>query len=196
MMLFPVRTVAPAADLVSLAEIKAHCRIDHADEDDLLTALGEMATAHLDGYAGVLGRCLVNQTWRVDFTDWSWRLRLPFPNVASATVAYFDESDVEQSVDASLVELVEDAAGSFVRFRDAFTKPGLYDDRLDPVRVTIVAGYGATAADVPAAIRRAAMIMIGDAYENRETVAPGGLAEIPMSTTVYNLIAPYRRAIV
>ena len=77
MTLAPVRTVAPVADLVSLAEAKAQCRVDDSDSDVLMTALIKAATDHLDGYSGVLGRALITQTWAVDFGGFSDLIRLP-----------------------------------------------------------------------------------------------------------------------
>ncbi|WP_297534627.1 head-tail connector protein [Nitrobacter sp.] len=55
-MLTPIRTVAPAEMPVTLAEAKAHLRVDHDDQDDLITAQIKAATAWFDGYSGILGR--------------------------------------------------------------------------------------------------------------------------------------------
>ena len=59
-MLSPVRTVAPTSTPVSLDEAKIHCRVDHTDEDDLITGLIAAATENLDGCGGILGRALEN----------------------------------------------------------------------------------------------------------------------------------------
>jgi uncharacterized phiE125 gp8 family phage protein len=66
-------------------------------------------------------------------------------------------------------------------------------DRPDAVRVTMTAGYGGPA-DVPAPLRAAILLMTGDLYRFRESVAVGAaVAELPVSTSVGALIAPYRR---
>lgn len=65
-MLAPVRVTPPAEPPVSLEEAKAHLRVDFGDDDLYVAGLIEAATAHLDGWSGILGRALVTQTWRQD----------------------------------------------------------------------------------------------------------------------------------
>jgi uncharacterized phiE125 gp8 family phage protein len=191
-MLAPVRTTAPATTPVSLTEAKLHLRVDHNDDDTLITSLIQAATDHLDGWAGILGRCLVTQSWRQDFCDWpACRiLRLPFPDVTEATVKYFDDGNTENPVADAMVAVLSDTRGSFVRFSDAFTYPGLYDDRADAVQVTITAGYGDAAA-VPTAIRAAILLLVGHWYANREAASAEAIEALPM--VVDALLAPYRR---
>lgn len=191
-MLAPVRTTAPAATPVSLTEAKLHLRVDHGDDDTLITSLIQAATDYVDGWAGILGRCLVTQSWRQDFCDWPTCrvLRLPFPDVSAATVKYFDEDNTEQAVADAMVTVLSDARGSFVRFSDEFTYPGLYDDRADAVQVTITAGYG-EAADVPSAIKAAILLLVGHWYANREAVTSETATVLPMAVDA--LLAPYRR---
>ena len=61
-----------------------------------------------------------------------------------------------------------------------------------PVEITFTAGYGGTAAAVPAAIRQAMLLLIGQWYDNREAVTVGA-AGSPMPMAVDALLAPYRR---
>ena len=191
-MLRPVRTVAPTVDLVTLDEVKARLRITDSDQDDVIIGLIDAVTAHMDGYSGILGRCLLNQTWRQDFRFWpAGSICLPFPDVSSVTVTYFDADNAEQTLASSRYELLENARGSFVHFLDAFTAPTLYDDRSDAVQVTMVAGYGVTAASVPASIRTAAILMIGHLYEHREASTMDSLERLPMG--VDSLLRPHRR---
>ena len=187
----PVRTVAPATALVSLDEVKAHCRVDFDDDDAMLGALTQAATDFLDGWTGILGRCLISQTWRIDVYDWVGDIRMPFPDVQSVTVKYFDADNAEQTVSSSLYELLEDHRGSFVRFLDAFTEPAIYDDRSDAIQITLVAGYGDNISDVPQAIRQAALLLIGHWYESREAVSAGAMKEVPMAVDALTKI--YRR---
>jgi len=188
----PVLITAPAVGLVSVAEAKAQARVDHSDEDTLISALIAVTTSYLDGWSGVLGRCLVNQTWRQDFAEWSNRLRLPFPDVSSVTITYLDTEDAEQTVSSALYELLEDERGSYVAFRDAFTRPATTNDREAPISVEMVAGYGATAADVPKAIRHAALLLVAHWYEHREPEIVGAPVS-PVGFAATALLAPYRR---
>lgn len=191
----PVLVTAPDSGdpIVTLDEAKAHLRVTHSTDDDYIAALVAAAVDLLDGWRGALGRCLVTQTWRILLDDWPAcdRIDLPFPDCSSVVVKYSDESDVEQTVSASLYQILEHGRATSIYFRDAFTSPSLYDDREDPVRIEFAAGYG-DAADVPAAIKHAIKLAIGHLYENREQVIVGqvDVAELPMGFR--RLISPFR----
>ncbi|OWU84052.1 hypothetical protein ATO6_15375 [Oceanicola sp. 22II-s10i] len=189
----PVQVTPPAALPVSPAEVKLQARLTHTTsaEDTLISALIATAVAHLDGFTGILGRCLVDQVWEQGYRCWGRVLRLPFPDVSSVTVTYFDTLAIEQTVSDDLYELVRGVSGSEIRFKDAFTAPALDTDRFCPVQVNLTAGYGETAADVPAPIRTAILLLVAHWYEHREAVAEGPVAELPMA--VQSLITPYRR---
>jgi uncharacterized phiE125 gp8 family phage protein len=191
------KLVTPPAELpVSVSDAKGHLRVAHSSEDDVIGAFVGAAVAHLDGHSGILGRCLVTQEWRQDYAGWpaDGRLRLPFPDVdiASVAVNYLDTLADEQAVPEAQYEVLEDARGTYVEFRAAFTAPSLEDDRAAPVWVTFEAGYGA-AADVPAAIKAAILLITGDLYENRENTVISEARVQAMPIAADRLLTPYRR---
>lgn len=193
-MLKPVRVTPPAVPLLSLEEAKVHCRVDADDEDGLIEGLIAAATDHLDGWSGILGRCLVNQQWRlglIGFPTWGG-VKLPFPDVSAASVSYVDENGDEQSLDDDLFEVVEGWGGSILRARSqSQTWPAVSTDAAAPVAATITSGYGPAAEDVPAAIRQAALLMVGHWYEHRQAAVTGlTVAELPMAVDA--LLAPHR----
>ena len=64
----PYLITAPTVQPVTLDEMKSHLRVLSTDEDaDIETRLAG-AVAHLDGWGGVLGRCIMSQTWAIDVT--------------------------------------------------------------------------------------------------------------------------------
>lgn len=187
-MLSPIRTSAPATTPVSLTEVKAHCRVDDTSSDAVLTALLNAAVDHLDGWTGILGRALVTQTWRQDFASFGC-LRLPLGPVASISeVTYFDADNAEQTLSTDVYTLRSDAIGTYVDLKPSQSWPSTYA-RADAVSVTYVAGTAA--ADVPAAIKAAIMLLVSHWNEHREAAIEGGVSELPMGVAA--LIAPYRR---
>lgn len=193
-MIKPVRTSGPAAlTFLTLAEAKAHCRVDDADSDALITSLISAVESYLDGYTGILGRALINQTWRVNLCDWpECDIRLPLSPVSTITsIKYYDTANAQQTISGANYSMHEDALSPYVKFISTYSTPTLYD-RDDAIEVLFVAGYGATASDVPAAIRHAALMTIGHLYENRETVVIDSTAvKLPMAADA--LLAPFRR---
>lgn len=186
----PILTSPPATDPVSLTEAKAHLRVDASDEDDLITALIAAASGHLDGHTGILGRCLVTQTWAQRYDGWSRVMRLPFPDISNIVLTYTDSDDAEQTVASSLYSVFEDSIGSYLRFSDSFTSPTVGPD-YGGVSAALTAGYGAASA-VPAALKAAILLHVGTLYENRESVVVGtSTAQLPHAHAA--LIAPYRR---
>jgi len=183
----PVRTVAPAEKVVTLGAVKQHLRVDFADDDALIEALIQAAIDHLDGWGGILGRALVNQTWRQDFGGFyaCEKLRLPLVPVTEApTVTYYDSNNAQQTLSDTHWQVLTDALGPYVALKPDQSWPSSYS-RADAVSVTFVAGYGAAGADVPVALQVAIMTHVKMNYdpESRETLQPMFDA----------LVGPYRR---
>lgn len=189
----PVLVTAPAAatTLVTLVEAKAQLRVDHTDDDDKITALITAAVGYVDGWTGILGRCLLSQTWRQDFDSFCGCLRLPlFPVISITSVKYDDASNVEQTVSSANYSLLTDDLGSYVAFLSTYAFP-VIDIERPAVRVAYVAGY-ADADSVPPAIKHALLMLVGHWYENRESINIGGVvSSIPLAFDA--LISPYRR---
>ena len=186
----PVLITAPAAPPVSLQQAKAHLRVEHTSDDELIAALIDAATAHYDGWSGVLGRCLITQSWRQDFDGFARCLRLPlFPLASITSVTYDDAADAEQTVAAANYVLLDDGRGGYVRFVDDFAFPAVHAQEPN-VRVTYVAGE----ATAPLAIGQAMLLLIGAWYENRENAVIGTITSpLPQAVAADALIAPYRR---
>lgn len=189
-MLKPVLITPPAEDPVTLAEVKAQMKVDDAFEDTLIDGYIKAAVAQLDGYSGILGRCLVDQVWRVSVSDFGRGrlMRLPFPDVSAVVVKYYDADNAEQVLPATNYEILQDATSSFVRFNSGFSAPALYD-RADAVAFEITAGFGA-AANVPAPIKVAVQILAARFNRDREGAEDLGSEK---SDPVAALIAPFRR---
>ena len=185
------RIAAPAEAPVSLDEMKAQVRVLEADDDALIQGLLDSAVGYLDGADGILGRCLVTQTWQQEFAAWGIGLRLPFPDVIGITIRYFDADGVLQVLASGEYELVEDDKGARLRWKDSFSAPALAPDMALPIRVEVTAGFGA-ASDVPEPLKLSIKLLAAHWYENREAVQmAGGMNDVPLAFTA--LIAPWRR---
>jgi uncharacterized phiE125 gp8 family phage protein len=195
-MLAPVRTAAPAITPVSLADVKAHLRVDHSDDDAMIGALLATAVNRFDGWSGILGRCLVEQTWRQDFGCFSDCLRLPLAPVLSVeSVTYFDSENAQQTLAASVYGLFSDARGSYVGLKPDQSWSGTYSRR-DAVSVTFKAGYATTpaAGDVPALstvpdpIKLAIIMHVKSNYDPLEPAVRDSYQR-----AIDALVAPFRR---
>jgi uncharacterized phiE125 gp8 family phage protein len=176
---------APAAPAVSLAEAKAHLRVDHSNDDGLIESLIKAATQHLDGPQGSLGRALITQTLelRLDCFLFSGPITLPYPPLGSVTsVKYVDQNGTEQTVSTDVYRVIGGGAGlSRVDLKYDQSWPSPRSQR-EAVLIRYTAGYGTTSTDVPEAIRAAIKLHVGVLYENREAVAVGNtVAELPMA---------------
>lgn len=189
MALAPVLVTPPATAVVTTTEAKQWLRVDFTDDDTLVDGMITAAVATLEGRHGLLGRCLVEQTWRQDFDGWGedGELRLPFFGVSAVVVKYFDSDNVEQTVSSSLYELLEDEQGSYVSFLSDFSEPAVYA-RSDAVRITMTCGFGAATA-VPEPIKVAIKMLVAHWYSRREA-AGDAQSETPMG--VMHILAPYR----
>ncbi|WDR05633.1 hypothetical protein PSQ90_15410 [Devosia rhodophyticola] len=201
MMHKPVLLTAPTMTPVSLAEAKVQLAVDHNEHDDMILSFIAAAVGHLDGWVGILGRCLVEQTWRQDFDSFSGCMRLPlYPVLSVTSVVASDRAGAQTTIADSDYLLMDDAAGAFVRFKSGAVLPSdLY--AIKPVAVTYKAGYATVPevpgdpaipaqSSIPAAIKAAILIHVRLMYDAYRLGADAG----PIPTDAIDaLVAPFRR---
>lgn len=81
----PTLVTPPASLPVTLAEAKEHLRVDHDNHNSMISDLIAEAVAWLDGYGGILGRAIMQQTWAVT-VDAAGDYVLPMPDVTEASI--------------------------------------------------------------------------------------------------------------
>jgi uncharacterized phiE125 gp8 family phage protein len=177
---------APAVEPLSLAEAKAFLRVEHTDEDDIITALISASRIHVETQTR---RALVTQHWRITADAWPVDGRLavrPAPLRALAAARVYDFNGVAHAVDTE--SFVVDTGASVLAFAPwALPSPG----RLAAgIELDLVVGYGDAASDVPEPLRQAIRLLLAHWYENRGLAALGAVTILP--ATVAALIAPYR----
>lgn len=177
-------TTPPAAEPVSLSEAKLHLKVDTSADDTLISALITAARQHLERHCN---SAFVTQTITEVWDSFYKRNHFSVAPVQSLTSYQYKpegETTTYSTTDASLYGL------------DTFAKPGyiyklpdtvypITEDVPDAVRAVYVAGYG-SAADVPAPIKAAILLVVGDLYEKRQD----GVKQLP--TAAEYLVAPYR----
>ncbi len=191
---------APGTDPVTLIEAKGHLHVDSDDEDGDIAALLLAARQHIET---TTGRVLISQTW--DYTidrDWPWLLdfdsrahlrviEIPKPPLQSVTsISYVDTAGVSQTLASN--QYLVDAGSSIGRVYQAYgvTWPSVRC-QAKAITVRFVAGYGAAPGNIPEALRRAILLLVGHWYENREAVQIGSTpTEMPLA--VASLLAPYK----
>ena len=184
-------TSGPAVLPLTLAEAKDHLRVEHSDEDDLITRLIETATQHVDGIDGILGRACITQTWTLTLDAFPAAIILPLPPCQSVdAITYIDTDGASQTLAVSGYPAT--GVGGAARVHPAFdTQWPATRVVPEAVSVTFTAGYGDTGADVPAPIRSAILMHVAHLYEHRETVtALGYLKELPHG--YHALVSDYR----
>lgn len=185
-----VLTAAPAAEPISLAKAKAHLRIDTDDEDALLTALIVAARLFVEK---TLGLALITQGWSyfLDFWPRSSCVTLPISPVQGVgAVTLHDSSGGATELDAG--DYAVDVLSQPARLVLKGAGPSVITRELNAFEIAFTTGYGDAAADVPAPIRHALMLLVAHWFERREPVVLGvGASEVP--TTIAGLLLPYRK---
>jgi uncharacterized phiE125 gp8 family phage protein len=167
---------APATEPVTVAEAKAHLRVDSADDDALITAL---IVAARQGAEHITGRALMPQTWELaldGFKDVIGLQKAPLTSITS--IKYLDTAGALQTMSAS--DYLLDSHSEPARVMPAYgTSWPSTRDQANAVLIRFIAGY-ADAATVPQEIKQWMLLRIGMLYENRESVATGvTLTELP-----------------
>lgn len=182
-------TVAPAAEPLTLAEAKAHLRVDSTSEDALITTLITVARQSAETFTR---RALITQTWALKFDAFPDEITVPLPPLQSVTsIGYVDSDGAAQTLATSGYQVNTDTQPGRIKPAYGARWPATRADTYGAVTVTFVAGYGAAGSAVPEPIRQAMLMQIGHMFERRETSIAGTIiAQVPMATEW--LLWPYR----
>ena len=186
-------STAPTVEPVTTAEAKTHCKVDHAQDDDyfanfLIPTARNYAETFTD-------RAFLTQTWILRLQGFgSGPIILPKPPLSSVTsVTYLDSAGVSQTWSTDFYDLEQPtgqhALHGSIHLEYGETYPstrGVVDD----VTITYVAGYGAAATAVPAAIKHAVLMLIEDLYRQRGSQILG-TTQTPALMTAERLLWPF-----
>lgn len=190
----------PATEPVALSDAKLHLKVDTSDDDALITSLITAARARAEWHTG---RAFITQSWRLWLDCWPGArsgdglppalsatppvpIAIPLPplaSVASITTYAMDDSATVMSTSQYQVDTASSPAR--VALKTGVTPP-VNLRALNAIAIAFTAGYGANASDVPEAIKRAILMIVGDLYANR------GDAAVETSAAALATLAPYR----
>jgi uncharacterized phiE125 gp8 family phage protein len=176
------RTAAPTTPIIALDEAQDHLRVD--GDDAAVQRCIDAATAAIDGTTGI-GVAMITQDWQLTLPCFEWCVHLSLTPVQSVNSITYRTSGGWVTVDPSLYHV--DLSSTPARVTFIGTVPCCYPG---DIRIDVTCGYGDTAADVPADLRQAALLMVGHYYEFREATAANTMAPLPMG--VETILARHR----
>jgi len=167
------RITPPQEEPITLNEVKAHLRIDGDEENELLSALITTAREMAEEYTR---RSLVQQEWELGIQELTTKVYLPRSPVREIT--YFAVDGQELGTDSYLL----------IGQEIFCTKKPLKAVMPDGIVIRYTAGFDAD--NIPEAIKRAILMLVGHLYENREGQPPENGYSLP--PTVKVILRPYR----
>jgi uncharacterized phiE125 gp8 family phage protein len=185
-----VLTDNPTTQVVSVAEIKSHLRIDTSDEDTLLGLYIDSATEMAENFCG---RHFITHEYKLYFNDIVEKASLIFPDCTLFVqvggndhhpVYYIDANGVQQHSDDAYIDAYSNP--SIVYLSSDFATPTLKDDAANVFWFHFKTGFGAAASDVPQAIKQAIKLIVSDMYYFREDRK----RSFPMASEI--LLQPYK----
>lgn len=170
------QTIAPVLEPLTLAEVKAQCRVDIATDDAYLTDLISAAREWCENHDW---RAYLTQTFEYWIDSWPAgdAIMLPRPPLQSVTkIEYYDTSDVLATLAGTVYAADTISIPGMVHLKYNQSWPTETTLRpYNPICVTFVAGW-TNPTLVPRRIRQAMQLLVGHWYENRETVVVGTIS--------------------
>ena len=167
-----VKVITAATQQIPTVDLRAHCRTG-SDEDTLLVAFLAAAVGYAEHYTG---RSFGSQTLELALDEFpSGAIELTQGPVSSITsVSYVDSEGATQTLSDTLYTLDDYGLTAWVVPAYDTEWPTTLDTA-NAVKVRYVAG------DVPAAVRAALLLMVGNMFENREESIIGTIvSELPL----------------
>ena len=182
------RVAAPTDQVVGLERAKQHLNVDSSHHDAKITGLIAAATARLDGDRGLLGRCLMPQTWlgtMAGFPCYAIELPLP-PTLDVLSLKYLDGGGIEQTLSDAAYRLVAGGSGVTRIVPNHGRSWPQTACELDAVRITFRGGFAPSAPEVEP-VRVAILMMVEHWYE------PEGVG-MPIPEAAMDLVSDLRLA--
>jgi len=168
----------PQEEPVTLAELKAHLKIDHAAEDALIAGYGVAARQAIEARFGL---AIVAQTWRLALDAAPvGPIALPLSPVASIDAVALTRGGGTEALPPGAFEAAPGLVGR-VRIRSAARASGA------GLVVLFTAGFGDAAA-APEELKLAIRVLAAHFHESREGDRLG-----PQPSALSALVAPYRQ---
>lgn len=159
----------PVNDPVTTAEVKSSLRIDHSVQDTMLASMIKAATRQAEKD---LDRSIINRTLELKFDYWPTcgEIHLPKPPFQSvSSVAYIDTNgDSQTLVEDTDYEVKLSGDSGRVVVAPGKSWPSVKSDKKEVITVTLVAGYGALADNVPDDIKQAIIAKVDIMYSKGE----------------------------
>lgn len=176
----------PGAEPISLADLKAHLRIDGDDEDALLASLVRTARAHLERTAGL---ALISQGWRLYLDAWPEIGAIEIargPVISVDAIRVFDELGEESAISLAghVLDGIQRPARLWLRERPAARQA------INGIEVDFTAGFGEAGEDVPDMLKRAMLVHAAHMYEFRGAV-PVEMQPAGVPDGYDRLVAPF-----
>jgi len=174
---------------VSTSDLKAHARVYHSQDDGYIATLVLTATQCIETETR---RALITRAFSSQLEEFpaSGQIILPrSPWLSVSSITYTDTAGATQTLASSEYHAYSvDNIGRVV-LKSTSSWPATPGTGALDVTVNFTAGYGASSASIPAALRHAVLLQAAHLYDNRTAVGPTQLYEIPR--TVERLIVQY-----
>ncbi len=157
---------APTLEPITLEEAKDHLRLtsDFLEDDNYITLLIKAARKAAENYTS---RAFLNTTFDLYQDEFFEEIEIGKGNISEVTsINYNDVSGDPQSLDLGLTFIDLNNLPALLKSTSTF--PSTYSKGFNNVTIRFVAGFGATAAEVPEDIKTALKLIIARWYDNRE----------------------------
>lgn len=182
--------VSPFEDVVTVAELKEHCRIDTTEEDAYLEALIQAAREYCEDWTA---RAFQTQVWVAKYRGFPCEeILLPRPPLSAVqSIQYVDTAGATQTLSTDVYTVDANALPGRVLLVYGQSWPATRAQE-NAVTITFTAGYGDNADAVPATLRQAVKILAAQWYERREAVEVGAVTVSVLPFTVESLLSMHR----
>lgn len=158
---------APASEPVTLAEAKAHLRIEHTESDGLITDLIIAAREYCEGFQN---RQYITAVWDLWLDAWPDKdyLHIPRPPLKSVTsVKYFGTDNTEYTMDPADYFIDDKSEPGRLALAYGESWPGASLRPVGGIVIRFAAGYGG-ATDVPQKVKQAILLKVELDFDRHE----------------------------